>query len=111
MFLAIGDAVVQRLQNSLRPATDTLLPVFLAYVTFLIVDFLVVFVAYRAEPDENRRLIAWLPLQRFFYRQLLYYVTVKSVARVLIGAPSGWISITRKSTVAGALPTREAEAR
>ncbi|MEJ0097761.1 MAG: glycosyltransferase [Bauldia sp.] len=110
LFLAVGDAVVQKLQNSLHPASDPLLPVLIAYAVFLVVDFAIVFVAYLAEPHENHRLIVWLPLQRFFYRQLLYYVTVKSVVRALIGAPSGWISITRKSTVAGALPKRGVEA-
>jgi cellulose synthase/poly-beta-1,6-N-acetylglucosamine synthase-like glycosyltransferase/peptidoglycan/xylan/chitin deacetylase (PgdA/CDA1 family) len=104
MLLALIDAAVQHLQNSITPAANTLPPTLLAYLIFLLVDFVVAFAAYAREPDEDRTLVFWLPLQRFFYRQLLYYVTIKSVARALLGTPSGWVSVTRKSTVATGLP-------
>jgi cellulose synthase/poly-beta-1,6-N-acetylglucosamine synthase-like glycosyltransferase/peptidoglycan/xylan/chitin deacetylase (PgdA/CDA1 family)/spore germination protein YaaH len=108
VLLALLDAAIQHLQNSIAPAANALPPTLLAYLIFLLVDFVVAFAAYVREPEEDRSLALWLPLQRFFYRQLLYYVTIKSVARALLGTPTGWISVTRKSTVATGLPVGNA---
>ena len=74
-----------------------------SYLVFLLVDFIIAFVAYLQEPREDRQLLVWLPIQRFFYRQLLYYVAVKSFVRALAGMPSGWRTVARKATVAGGL--------
>jgi cellulose synthase/poly-beta-1,6-N-acetylglucosamine synthase-like glycosyltransferase/peptidoglycan/xylan/chitin deacetylase (PgdA/CDA1 family) len=108
VLLALLDAAIQYLQNSITPAASALPPTLLAYLLFLLLDFIVAFAAYAREPEEDRSLALWLPLQRFFYRQLLYYVTIKSVARALLGIPTGWISVTRKSTVATGLPAGNA---
>ena len=55
------------------------------------------------------RLLWWLPLQRFGYRQIMYYVVVKSVMAALRGPFVGWGKLTRKATVrAACAPTRPA---
>jgi hypothetical protein len=38
-------------------------------------------------------------LQRFFYRQLMYYVAIKSVAVAIKGRIVGWNKFERKATV------------
>ena len=51
------------------------------------------------EKRENWGLLWWLVLQRFGYRQLLYYVLVKSVTNAAKGHFVGWGKLERKATV------------
>jgi len=48
---------------------------------------------------EDVRLVAWLPLQRFVYRQLMYFVILKSIYTAIHGSIVGWGKIERKGTV------------
>ena len=51
------------------------------------------------ERRENWQLLWWLVLQRFGYRQLLYYVLAKSVTTATKGHLVGWGKLDRKATV------------
>ncbi|HEY2179457.1 MAG TPA: glycosyltransferase [Caulobacteraceae bacterium] len=42
--------------------------------------------------------LVWLPVQRFGYRQLMYYVVVKSVASAIRGYRVGWGKLERRAT-------------
>jgi cellulose synthase/poly-beta-1,6-N-acetylglucosamine synthase-like glycosyltransferase len=42
----------------------------------------------------------WMPVQRFGYRQLMYYVVVKSIDAALHGARVGWGKLERRATAA-----------
>ena len=42
--------------------------------------------------------LVWLPVQRFGYRQLMYYVVVKSVATAIRGYRVGWGKLERRAT-------------
>ncbi len=44
--------------------------------------------------------LVWLPVQRFGYRQLMYYVVVKSVVTAIRGYRVGWGKLERRATVA-----------
>ncbi|HZZ34191.1 MAG TPA: glycosyltransferase [Caulobacteraceae bacterium] len=44
--------------------------------------------------------LVWLPVQRFGYRQLMYYVVVKSILTALHGYRVGWGKLERRATVA-----------
>ena len=44
--------------------------------------------------------LAWMPAQRFGYRQLMYYVVVKSIGAALHGARVGWGKLERRATAA-----------
>lgn len=48
---------------------------------------------------EDKRLLGWLLLQRFVYRQLMYYVIVKSLVIAVRGSLVGWGKFERKGTV------------
>ena len=53
-----------------------------------------------AEKREQWSLLWWwLVLQRFGYRQLLYYVAVRSLSKVISGAFVGWGKLERTATV------------
>ena len=51
------------------------------------------------EKKENWNLIWWLLIQRFGYRQLMYYVVVRSISTALRGTFVGWSKLERTGTV------------
>jgi len=66
---------------------------------FVAVDYLAAALAFALERGENKWLLAGLFWQRFFYRQLMYYVAIKSTLASLRGALVGWGKLERKATV------------
>ena len=68
------------------------------YAAFLLLDLAFSYTAVRFE-KEDVKLILYLPLQRFFYRQLIYYVTFKSVLVAVKGSLVGWRKFERTGTV------------
>ena len=69
------------------------------YALFLAVDWLGAFAAFLMEKGEQKRLLGWLLIQRFGYRQVMYWVMVKSVYTAIYGAVVGWGKLERKATV------------
>ncbi len=69
------------------------------YLFFLAIDLLTAAIPFILEHRENWTLIIWLPLQRFYYRQLMYYVAIKSTLTALRGGIVGWGKFERKATV------------
>ena len=86
-------------------AASNLRQVLFYYALFLAADWLAAAFAFALERRERWRLLWWLFLQRFGYRQVMYYVMVKSVAAAARGALVGWGKLERKATV-GARPRR-----
>ena len=69
------------------------------YALFIAADLAAGAIAFLFEPKENGRLLWWLALQRFGYRQLMYYVVAKSVMSAAKGHFVGWGKLERKATV------------
>jgi cellulose synthase/poly-beta-1,6-N-acetylglucosamine synthase-like glycosyltransferase len=69
------------------------------YAVFLLVDWLAAVLAFLMEPDEDRQLTWLIFLQRFAYRQVMYWVVVRSFAAALSGRLVGWGKLDRKGTV------------
>ena len=44
--------------------------------------------------------LVWMPIQRFGYRQLMYYVVLKSIGAALNGVRVGWGKLERRATAA-----------
>jgi cellulose synthase/poly-beta-1,6-N-acetylglucosamine synthase-like glycosyltransferase len=65
---------------------------------FSLVDLAGAAVAFDLD-KEDKGLLGWLLLQRFVYRQMMYYVVVKSILAALHGASVGWGKLDRKGTV------------
>lgn len=90
-------------QSSVHPlevsTIFTLRRIFEYYILFLLVDFMTAVVPLLLEKGEQWRLLLWLPLQRFFYRQLMYYVAIKSVLAAIQGKLVGWGKFGRSATV------------
>jgi cellulose synthase/poly-beta-1,6-N-acetylglucosamine synthase-like glycosyltransferase/peptidoglycan/xylan/chitin deacetylase (PgdA/CDA1 family)/spore germination protein YaaH len=99
MIGTVVSAALDRWQHPAEFSSSTLLSVLFFYALFLAADFLSAGLAFLLEPEENRRLLVWLFLQRFFYRQLMYYVAIKSTLAGLKGISVGWSKLERKATV------------
>lgn len=82
----------------LPQVTAALLLTLSYYAVFFAVDLGAAFVAFRLDRERLRDL-RWLFLQRFVYRQTLYYVLWKSLASALKGRRRGWGKLRRMGTV------------
>jgi cellulose synthase/poly-beta-1,6-N-acetylglucosamine synthase-like glycosyltransferase/peptidoglycan/xylan/chitin deacetylase (PgdA/CDA1 family)/spore germination protein YaaH len=69
------------------------------YAAFMVVDLSASALAFAMEKKEKWSLLWWLVLQRFGYRQLMYYVVVRSVWTAIRGPSVGWGKQERKATV------------
>jgi cellulose synthase/poly-beta-1,6-N-acetylglucosamine synthase-like glycosyltransferase len=67
------------------------------YALFFVAELAGGLVAFSLE-RENKRLLIWMFWQRFIYRQLMYYVIVRSILRALGGSATGWGKLDRKGT-------------
>ena len=79
--------------------TQSFKQVLVYYVFFTVVDLLTAAIPFFLERKENWKLLLWMPLQRFFYRQLMYYVAIKTVISAIRGSLVGWGKFERTNTV------------
>lgn len=79
----------------------TLQKILVYYFAFLVVDLGSAALALVMERNEKKTLLPWLVLQRFGYRQLMYYIVIKASLAALLGPWVGWAKIERKATVGG----------
>jgi cellulose synthase/poly-beta-1,6-N-acetylglucosamine synthase-like glycosyltransferase/peptidoglycan/xylan/chitin deacetylase (PgdA/CDA1 family)/spore germination protein YaaH len=68
------------------------------YALFLAIDWVSACFAFLLERRERWSLLWWLFLQRFCYRQVMYYVMIKSVTMAIRGPVVGWGKLERKAT-------------
>ena len=92
----------QKSQHPLDYSNAAFLHILFYYALFLLLDFITALIAFSLEKRENWRLILLLIPQRLFYRQLMYYVAVKSVFAALRGQLVGWGKLERRDTVKAA---------
>ncbi|MFT3743224.1 MAG: glycosyltransferase [Pyrinomonadaceae bacterium] len=102
MFIwSLVGALIGYLEHQQEYATTptNLNQVFFYYALFLAVDWFGAFAAFLMEKGEQKKLLGWLVIQRFGYRQVMYWVMVKSVFTAIRGAVVGWGKLERKATV------------
>jgi cellulose synthase/poly-beta-1,6-N-acetylglucosamine synthase-like glycosyltransferase/peptidoglycan/xylan/chitin deacetylase (PgdA/CDA1 family)/spore germination protein YaaH len=99
MLVTMVMTAVDRWQHPDEFSADSLKRALFYYAIFMAMEFLSATLAFLLEDKENRRLLVWLFLQRFFYRQLMYYVAIKSTFASLRGIAVGWNKLERKATV------------
>lgn len=98
VYTLIG-AGLERLEQPVGYSFTDLRRVLFYYALFLTVDWCAAGFAFLLERGERWRLLWWLFLQRFCYRQIMYYVMIKSVGTAVRGALVGWGKLERKATV------------
>ncbi|MEO8562630.1 MAG: glycosyltransferase [bacterium] len=93
------NARVHTVDGRLAYALPNLEQVLSYYAIFLFVDWVAAVAAFLMEPDEDKSLTWLIFLQRFAYRQVMYWVVVRSFAAALSGRLQGWDKLERKATV------------
>lgn len=86
-------------QHGAEFSNTDLITVGIYYIVFVIVDLLAATFGFLMERHEQWSLLWWLPLQRFGYRQLMYYVVVRSISTAIRGGFVGWGKLERTGTV------------
>ncbi len=86
-------------QHNTTYAIDSLSKIVLWYGIFIVVDWVAATLAFLMEPGEDRRLTWLVFLQRFVYRQVMYWVVLRSFLAALRGRLVGWGKLDRKATV------------
>lgn len=93
--------------------------IILFYFIFTVVDITVATIAFSFENEalkaqskqpgqrirENYRKLFWLFPQQLFYRQLMYYILIKSFNRAIKGELQGWGILKRTGNVGKAAAT------
>ena len=69
------------------------------FAAFIALDTAAVAIALAMERQEQWQLLPLLALQRFGYRQILYYVAVKSMVSAIAGTRVGWGKLERRGSV------------
>ncbi len=93
------NAMDHRIDGRLTYGLTNLEQVLTYYAVFLLVDWLAAVLAFLMEPEEDKQLTWLIFLQRFAYRQVMYWVVVRSFAAALSGRLVGWGKLDRKATV------------
>ncbi|MFG6531955.1 MULTISPECIES: glycosyltransferase [unclassified Sulfitobacter] len=70
-------------------------PLLIAYLMLPALEMLSAISAFRLDAPEDRRLLLLLPLQRLFYRQILYLSVIRAVWRAATGSLANWGRMTR----------------
>jgi cellulose synthase/poly-beta-1,6-N-acetylglucosamine synthase-like glycosyltransferase len=102
LFWRLAMSTYDVLQHPDQFDGDTLRKVLIYYLAFLLIDLTSAVIALAMERKEKWSLAPWLVLQRFGYRQLMYYIVVKALLTAALGPLVGWGKLERKSTVAEA---------
>jgi cellulose synthase/poly-beta-1,6-N-acetylglucosamine synthase-like glycosyltransferase/peptidoglycan/xylan/chitin deacetylase (PgdA/CDA1 family)/spore germination protein YaaH len=99
LIYTLAASALYRLEQPAEFSFTNVRQVVFYYALFLAVDWTAACFAFLLERKERWRLLWWLFLQRFCYRQVMYYVMVKSVATAIGGPIVGWGKLERKATV------------
>jgi cellulose synthase/poly-beta-1,6-N-acetylglucosamine synthase-like glycosyltransferase/peptidoglycan/xylan/chitin deacetylase (PgdA/CDA1 family) len=99
LVYTLASAALDRWQQPAGYSSTNLQQVLFYYALFLAIDWISACFAFVLERRERWRLLWWLFLQRFCYRQVMYYVMIKSVTMAVRGPVVGWGKLERKATV------------
>ncbi len=99
MILSIISTLIDRFAHPSTFSPDSLEKVLFYYAMFLFVDYITAFIAFSLEKREDKTLLIWLFLQRFFYRQLMYVVAIRSILSSMKWHEVWWNKLERKATV------------
>ena len=103
-LLLLASAVhagVGLVQHPLLPVDEGFQRTLYFYALFVLIDGITAGLAFAFERSADRRLLWWVLPQRFFYRQLMYFIAIKSLMTALRGPRVGWGKVERRASVPG----------
>ncbi len=92
-------AGIDRLFHPVEWQPDNLIQALLYWAVFILVDLSASALGMAMERRAPWKDLGWLPVQRFGYRQLMYYVVIKAVVSAVHGRRVGWGVLERRATV------------
>ena len=90
--------VVSLLAASLGIIVSSLSHIILYYIIFTLIDVAGAALAFAYEKENHLKLIWMLP-QRLVYRQMMYYILIKSINKAIKGELQGWGALKRTGSV------------
>jgi cellulose synthase/poly-beta-1,6-N-acetylglucosamine synthase-like glycosyltransferase len=97
---SMGGALINRLMHPVEWSSDSLTQGLLYWGVFILVDLSAAALGMALERRAPWRDLLWIPIQRFGYRQFMYYVVIKSVITAIRGPKVGWNKLERRATAA-----------
>ncbi|HEY5107570.1 MAG TPA: glycosyltransferase [Caulobacteraceae bacterium] len=95
---SLGWAIYARAYHPVEWSPDDTLRSLFYWAAFIFLDLSAGALGMALERKAPWRDLVWLPIQRFGYRQLMYYVVVKSVVTAIRGYRVGWGKLERRAT-------------
>ena len=95
----IVSSLYGRLSHPVEWSPDNLWHPLFYWAAFIFLDLSAGALGMALERRAPWRDLVWLPAQRFGYRQLMYYVVLKSIDSAIRGARVGWGRLERRGTV------------
>ena len=95
---SLASAGLDRLYHPLEWSSDNLIQALLYWLVFVMVDLSAAAIGLALERRAPWRSLVWLPVQRFGYRQMMYYVVCKSLFTAVTGPKVGWGKLERRAT-------------
>jgi cellulose synthase/poly-beta-1,6-N-acetylglucosamine synthase-like glycosyltransferase len=102
---SLGWTLYAQANHPVEWSPDDLIRSVFYWAAFIFLDLSAGALGMTLERRAPWRDLVWLPVQRFGYRQLMYYVVVKSVATAIRGRRVGWGKLERRATAAMDTPT------
>ncbi|HUZ12626.1 MAG TPA: glycosyltransferase [Caulobacteraceae bacterium] len=96
----IGWSLYQQHYHQVEWSPDDLIRTVFYWAAFIFLDLSAGALGMALERRAPWKDLVWLPVQRFGYRQLMYYVVVKSVVTAIRGVRVGWGKLERRATAA-----------
>lgn len=99
LVISIIDTIVRVHQHGWAQTQSDVLRMALYWATFVSVDLIAGWIAYRMEPTWQRFPALLMIAQRFVYRQLMYGVVLRSISAAMRGSVVGWGKLERTGSV------------
>jgi cellulose synthase/poly-beta-1,6-N-acetylglucosamine synthase-like glycosyltransferase/peptidoglycan/xylan/chitin deacetylase (PgdA/CDA1 family) len=100
VIYSLGSALLDRMFHPVEWSADKLTQSLLYWAVFILVDLSAAALGMALERKAPWKDMIWIPVQRFGYRQLMYYVVIKAVLTAIRGPMVGWNKLERRATAA-----------
>lgn len=97
---SIISAIMTHFSHPVEWSADDLVKTIFYWCAFVLVDLSAAMLGMALEKRAPWKELIWLPVQRFGYRQMMYYVVVKAVITAIRGPRVGWGKLERRNTAA-----------
>ena len=97
---SVAAALMDRMFHPVEWSSDKLTAALFYWAAFILVDVSAGALGMALERRAPWKDLLWIPIQRFGYRQLMYYVVVKAVFTAVRGPRVGWGKLERRATAA-----------